>query len=169
MFFISDAIAHGGGLDSSGGHNCYVGSCAGSYHYHRGSGKPSNDNGDIFGGIFILVFLLAMLYPFIKNIPKAVVPELRTPSEKRYWDALKAKEKAEHSYEQQAEITAKIGADYSQDDTAVTEAEWLEARNKLEVAQKLLTDATVEYEEALRLVHIDEEKRKREKRIKRFK
>ena len=27
--------AHGGGLDGSGGHNCYVGSCAGTYHYHR--------------------------------------------------------------------------------------------------------------------------------------
>ncbi len=27
--------AHGGGLDGDGGHNCYVGSCAGTYHYHR--------------------------------------------------------------------------------------------------------------------------------------
>lgn len=30
-------FAHGGGLDQSGGHNCYVGSCRGSYHYHKGS------------------------------------------------------------------------------------------------------------------------------------
>jgi len=30
--------AHGGGLDGDGGHNCYVGSCAGTYHYHRGGG-----------------------------------------------------------------------------------------------------------------------------------
>ena len=35
-------LAHGGGLDQSGGHNCYVGSCAGTYHYHRGSGGDNN-------------------------------------------------------------------------------------------------------------------------------
>lgn len=29
------ASAHGGGLDSDGGHNCYVPSCAGTYHCHR--------------------------------------------------------------------------------------------------------------------------------------
>ena len=33
--------AHGGGLDGDGGHNCYVGSCAGTYHYHRGGGSNS--------------------------------------------------------------------------------------------------------------------------------
>ena len=32
------AMAHGGGLDSKGGHNCYVRSCAGDYHHHRGGG-----------------------------------------------------------------------------------------------------------------------------------
>lgn len=32
------ASAHGGGLDSDGGHNCYVGSCAGSYHCHQARG-----------------------------------------------------------------------------------------------------------------------------------
>lgn len=36
------ANGHGGGLDSDGGHNCYVGSCAGTYHYHRGSGGSSS-------------------------------------------------------------------------------------------------------------------------------
>ena len=34
--------AHGGGLDGDGGHNCYVGSCAGTYHYHRGGGSNSS-------------------------------------------------------------------------------------------------------------------------------
>ena len=34
--------AHGGGLDGDGGHNCYVGSCAGTYHYHRGGGGSSS-------------------------------------------------------------------------------------------------------------------------------
>lgn len=32
---VGRAQGHGGGLDSDGGHNCYVGSCAGTYHYHR--------------------------------------------------------------------------------------------------------------------------------------
>lgn len=31
--------AHGGGLDSNGGHNCNVGPCAGTYHYHGGGGS----------------------------------------------------------------------------------------------------------------------------------
>jgi len=30
--------AHGGGLDSDGGHNCYVGGCAGTYHCHQSRG-----------------------------------------------------------------------------------------------------------------------------------
>jgi hypothetical protein len=34
----SRVSAHGGGLDSDGGHNCYVGSCAGTYHCHRAWG-----------------------------------------------------------------------------------------------------------------------------------
>jgi hypothetical protein len=42
MFGSTAANAHGGGLDSSGGHNCYVGSCAGTYHYHRYSGGGSS-------------------------------------------------------------------------------------------------------------------------------
>lgn len=29
------AVAHGGGLDGDGGHNCYVSACAGTYHCHR--------------------------------------------------------------------------------------------------------------------------------------
>lgn len=29
------ASAHSGGLDSNGGHNCYVPACAGTYHCHR--------------------------------------------------------------------------------------------------------------------------------------
>ena len=32
------ANAHGGGLDSDGGHNCRVGSCAGTYHCHQAWG-----------------------------------------------------------------------------------------------------------------------------------
>ena len=32
------AQAHGGGLDWQGGHNCYVASCAGTYHCHQPRG-----------------------------------------------------------------------------------------------------------------------------------
>lgn len=36
--------SHSGRTDSSGGHNCYVGSCAGTYHYHNGGGySPPSD------------------------------------------------------------------------------------------------------------------------------
>jgi len=32
--FSSVAGGHSGRTDSQGGHNCYVGSCAGTYHFH---------------------------------------------------------------------------------------------------------------------------------------
>jgi hypothetical protein len=35
---IQTTNAHGGGLDSQGGHNCRVGSCAGTYHCHQARG-----------------------------------------------------------------------------------------------------------------------------------
>jgi hypothetical protein len=35
---VSVANGHGGGLDSDGGHNCNVGSCAGTYHCHQARG-----------------------------------------------------------------------------------------------------------------------------------
>lgn len=35
------ATAHSGRTDSNGGHNCYVGACAGTYHYHNGGGTPA--------------------------------------------------------------------------------------------------------------------------------
>lgn len=37
---ISGINAHSGRTDSSGGHNCYVGACAGTYHYHNGGRAP---------------------------------------------------------------------------------------------------------------------------------
>ena len=38
LAFISTGSvnAHSGRTDSSGGHNCNVGACAGTYHYHNG-------------------------------------------------------------------------------------------------------------------------------------
>jgi hypothetical protein len=44
----SPASAHGGGLDWQGGHNCRVGSCAGTYHCHQFRGgrcPPANSGG----------------------------------------------------------------------------------------------------------------------------
>lgn len=35
---ISSVQAHSGRTDSNGGHNCNVGACAGTYHYHNGGG-----------------------------------------------------------------------------------------------------------------------------------
>ena len=36
LFLTSSPVnAHSGRTDSSGGHNCYVGACAGTYHYHN--------------------------------------------------------------------------------------------------------------------------------------
>jgi hypothetical protein len=43
---ITSLLSHSGGLDQSGGHNCYVGSCKGTYHNHRG--KPEKDSSLIF-------------------------------------------------------------------------------------------------------------------------
>lgn len=44
MFFsiltVSATMAHGGRTDANGGHNCNVGACAGTYHYHNGGGTP---------------------------------------------------------------------------------------------------------------------------------
>lgn len=34
--------AHSGRTDANGGHNCYVGACAGTYHYHNGGGGSSS-------------------------------------------------------------------------------------------------------------------------------
>lgn len=36
LAFPAQVVAHSGRTDSSGGHNCNVGSCAGTYHYHNG-------------------------------------------------------------------------------------------------------------------------------------
>jgi hypothetical protein len=45
LFFLGVALAftgtthaHSGRTDANGGHNCYVGACAGTYHYHNGGG-----------------------------------------------------------------------------------------------------------------------------------
>jgi hypothetical protein len=40
VFSGSPVSAHSGRTDSSGGHNCRVGACAGTYHYHNGGYAP---------------------------------------------------------------------------------------------------------------------------------
>lgn len=44
-FNVAPASAHGGGLDSDGGHNCNVGSCAGTYHCHQARGPRCSSGG----------------------------------------------------------------------------------------------------------------------------
>jgi len=47
LFLTSNnVLAHSGRTDANGGHNCYVGSCAGTYHYHNGG-----DGGGSSGGL----------------------------------------------------------------------------------------------------------------------
>ena len=61
LFYVSlvggAAFGHGGGLDSSGGHNCYVGSCAGTYHSHRSQSSNLKNSESVFWEIVLLVFL----------------------------------------------------------------------------------------------------------------
>lgn len=38
---VSPTSAHSGRTDANGGHNCYVGACAGTYHYHNGGGSST--------------------------------------------------------------------------------------------------------------------------------
>ena len=40
LLTASNVSAHSGRTDSSGGHNCNVGACAGTYHYHNGGSAP---------------------------------------------------------------------------------------------------------------------------------
>ena len=72
--FISHAQAHGGGLDSSGGHNCYVGSCKGTYHYHQKPTKPSNivnqSSDGWLGPLVVLIFILILVGAFLRPFKK---------------------------------------------------------------------------------------------------
>jgi endonuclease YncB( thermonuclease family) len=40
LLLTPNVDAHPGRTDSSGGHNCRVGACAGTYHYHNGGSAP---------------------------------------------------------------------------------------------------------------------------------
>lgn len=52
MLAVAPVQAHGGGIDWQGGHNCNVGSCAGTYHCHQAragvcarNSQPAPSNG----------------------------------------------------------------------------------------------------------------------------
>jgi hypothetical protein len=47
---VSASVGHGGGLDSDGGHNCNVGSCAGTYHCHQAWGPGCGGGGSYSSG-----------------------------------------------------------------------------------------------------------------------
>ena len=76
MNLINYAYAHGGGLDSSGGHNCYVGSCAGSYHYHRGS-KNSSDFLDENFGLLLFLLVVVSIYFTLRKEQKNRLPKFK--------------------------------------------------------------------------------------------
>lgn len=40
IFSTTSVYAHSGRTDANGGHNCRVGACAGTYHYHNGGSAP---------------------------------------------------------------------------------------------------------------------------------
>jgi hypothetical protein len=55
-------MAHSGGLDRDGGHNCYIGPCAGTYHYHGGNASGFN-----FGWLFLAILVGIGCYYFWSN------------------------------------------------------------------------------------------------------
>ena len=57
----SSVLAHSGMTDSRGGHNCYVGSCAGSYHFHGGRSSSSSGIG-IFEIAFVAIGIWLVFY-----------------------------------------------------------------------------------------------------------
>jgi hypothetical protein len=46
MLAVAPVQAHGGGIDWQGGHNCNVGSCAGTYHCHQPRAGICANNGN---------------------------------------------------------------------------------------------------------------------------
>jgi hypothetical protein len=42
LIITTPSMAHSGRTDSNGGHNCNVGACAGTYHYHNGGSTPTS-------------------------------------------------------------------------------------------------------------------------------
>jgi hypothetical protein len=66
-FLFSAAHAHGGGLDSSGGHNCYVGSCKGTYHSHKSTSSNNSNSESMFFEVIILIFLAAIFYGILSS------------------------------------------------------------------------------------------------------
>lgn len=75
--------AHGGGLDSNGGHNCRVGACAGTYHCHQPWGGVCASSNQSAGEEPILSQeLLELLDRALQNgqLPKPVVTSLPTYS-----------------------------------------------------------------------------------------
>ena len=98
--FTQTANAHGGGLDSQGGHNCRVGACAGTYHCHQawgpacGGGTPAKTNAT--SGVFKNCTELRKVYPGGVALPGAVNAGGVTKKEPKYDAALyKANKKSD--------------------------------------------------------------------------
>lgn len=67
FFLPTFAASHGGGLDGRGGHNCYVGSCAGSYHYHGGGSYSSYTKVPVIFFFIVAAGLFFVVYDTIKK------------------------------------------------------------------------------------------------------
>jgi hypothetical protein len=73
--FELPASAHGGGLDSNGGHNCYVPACAGTYHCHQprgprcGGGSNASSDSPALG----------QAQPSSRPVPRLVIPRCVRP------------------------------------------------------------------------------------------
>ena len=65
LISLPTAYAHSGMVDSRGGHNCYVGSCAGSYHSHGGSSQDGGTDWLIF-----LIFIAGVSYVIYRSTTK---------------------------------------------------------------------------------------------------
>lgn len=77
------AFAHGGGLDGNGGHNCRVGSCAGTYHCHRcPCGCEVSSQTPASGEIIISPQLLEAIQALeeFKKSKETVIPALSIPN-----------------------------------------------------------------------------------------
>ena len=167
LFFSTDAHAHGGGLDANGGHNCYVGSCAGTYHVHRPAKSSPSANEDLAAVIVLSLLAIGMIYPFVKNIPKVLMPSLQTEAEKRYWDADEMREQARKKQEEAIKASAFAATEL--DAGRISHDEYMASQAAVAAASEAAYLAEEAYQKALRIVHAEEERTRREKRLKRYK
>lgn len=68
--------AHSGRTDSSGGHNCNVGACAGTYHYHNGGYAPA----PVYVAPTVKPTIKPTVAPTVKPTPKPTIKSTLRPT-----------------------------------------------------------------------------------------